>query len=239
MSSHREAPEDLQGPRCRRHRHLRVRQPGQPGHGDPDRELHPAAEAGRRPELLRVRRRRALRDPRRQLRQGHGGRDLPVPLETTIGSGNTFLYNTGPISDIGDEPGTAAVRTRSRRSRAARRHVLASDLACPPVNVGVAQHAGYAKLGGQAVHSLGKGRQVFAGQRADAFHVDLGSIFDLGALRPRSTRRYLVFDARGHGRPQRPGWSTTSTAIVDPGPDHRRSPAAAGRPTDAAEAGRR
>ena len=27
-------------------------------------------------------------------------------------------------------------------------------------------------------------RAVFAGQRADAFHVDLGSIFDLGALRP-------------------------------------------------------
>ena len=27
-------------------------------------------------------------------------------------------------------------------------------------------------------------RKVFAGQRADAFHVDLGSIFDLGALRP-------------------------------------------------------
>ena len=25
---------------------------------------------------------------------------------------------------------------------------------------------------------------MFAGQRADAFHVDLGSIFDLGALRP-------------------------------------------------------
>jgi hypothetical protein len=35
----------------------------------------------------------------------------------------------------------------------------------------------------QAVHSLGN-RKVFAGQRADAFHVDLGSIFDLGALRP-------------------------------------------------------
>jgi hypothetical protein len=33
------------------------------------------------------------------------------------------------------------------------------------------------------VHKIG-GRRVFAGQRADAFHVDLGSVFDLGALRP-------------------------------------------------------
>ena len=33
------------------------------------------------------------------------------------------------------------------------------------------------------MHQLGR-RRVFAGQRADAFHVDLGSIFDLGALRP-------------------------------------------------------
>ena len=31
---------------------------------------------------------------------------------------------------------------------------------------------------------LGPGRRVFAGQRADGFHVDLGSIFDLGTLRP-------------------------------------------------------
>jgi hypothetical protein len=34
------------------------------------------------------------------------------------------------------------------------------------------------------VHGLGNGVTVFAGQRADAFYVDLGSIFDLGALRP-------------------------------------------------------
>jgi hypothetical protein len=34
------------------------------------------------------------------------------------------------------------------------------------------------------VHTIDGGRKVFAGQRADAFHVDLGSVFDLGALRP-------------------------------------------------------
>ena len=39
-------------------------------------------------------------------------------------------------------------------------------------------------LAGAGRAPLGGGRKVFAGQRADAFHVDLGSIFDLGALRP-------------------------------------------------------
>jgi hypothetical protein len=41
-----------------------------------------------------------------------------------------------------------------------------------------------ANLGRPAVHSLGSGIRVFAGQRAEEFYVDLGSIFDLGNLRP-------------------------------------------------------
>ena len=36
----------------------------------------------------------------------------------------------------------------------------------------------------QAVHHLGGGITVFAGQRAEGFYVDLGAIFDLGNLRP-------------------------------------------------------
>ena len=36
----------------------------------------------------------------------------------------------------------------------------------------------------QAVHTLPGGRKVFAGQRAEGFYVDLGSIFDLVDLRP-------------------------------------------------------
>ncbi len=34
------------------------------------------------------------------------------------------------------------------------------------------------------MHGLGGGISVFAGQRAEAFYVDLGAIFDLGDLRP-------------------------------------------------------
>ena len=41
---------------------------------------------------------------------------------------------------------------------------------------------------------MGK-RKVFAGQRADAFHVDLGSIFDLGALRPLNNAHLIPLAA--------------------------------------------
>ena len=41
-------------------------------------------------------------------------------------------------------------------------------------------------LAGQAVHKLGGGHTVFAGQRLEGFYVDLGAIFDLGDLRPFS-----------------------------------------------------
>src|SRR5262249_5350829 len=42
----------------------------------------------------------------------------------------------------------------------------------------------YNRLAAAAIHSLPGGRRVFAGQRAEGFYVDLGSIFDLGNLRP-------------------------------------------------------
>ena len=63
-------------------------------------------------------------------------------------------------------------------------HSLGSHLACPPCNVGVRSTPDYAKLAAQANHKLAGGTTVFAGQRAEGFYVDLGSIFDLGALRP-------------------------------------------------------
>jgi hypothetical protein len=51
------------------------------------------------------------------------------------------------------------------------------------VNIGPRSTPDYAHLASQALHTVGR-RTVFAGQRAEGFHVDLGSIFDLGTLRP-------------------------------------------------------
>src|ERR1700741_3036521 len=51
-------------------------------------------------------------------------------------------------------------------------------------NNGALSTPGYGALAAQAVHQLGGGITVFAGQRAEGFYVDLGAIFDLGDLRP-------------------------------------------------------
>jgi hypothetical protein len=124
-------------------------------------------------------------------------------FNTKIINPNTFLYNTGPIGSITDtsnwnRPQYYSV-TRVERGqdhgwdsaddRDGRGRLLAQGLTVPPVNVGVRSTPNYASTFTQAaVHNLGHGRRVFAGQRADSFHVDLGSIFDLGVLRPFAAR---------------------------------------------------
>ncbi len=102
---------------------------------------------------------------------------------TTEVKGDSFLYNTGQIESI-DSPNWNRPQFYSvTRIRNGRRKVLAERLAVPPVNVGTRSTGNYPELARQATHRR-RGRRFFAGQRADAFHVDLGSIFDLGALRP-------------------------------------------------------
>jgi hypothetical protein len=61
---------------------------------------------------------------------------------------------------------------------------LATGLACPPCNIGPLSTPDYPGLAAAAVHELPSGLRVFAGQRAEGFYVDLGSIFDLANLRP-------------------------------------------------------
>ena len=96
----------------------------------------------------------------------------------------TFLYNTGPISSISDQTWNRPQYYSVTRVEHGRSRILARNLAAPPVNVGIRSTPNYAKLAGQAIHTIGTHRKVFAGQRADGFFADLGSIFDLGTLRP-------------------------------------------------------
>jgi len=114
---------------------------------------------------------------------------------TVITDPETFLYNTGPIASISDHTHWVRPQFYSVRRVEHRDHdgdgdddhakVLAGRLACPPVNVGVRSTGNYAAtFTDAAVHQLPGGGKVFAGQRAEGFHVDLGSIFDLGTLRP-------------------------------------------------------
>ncbi len=103
---------------------------------------------------------------------------------TDTGPNDIFLYNTGQIAHISDSTWNRKQFYSVTRVDRKGPHVLAADLPCPPCNVGKNSIPSYGPLTAQAVQPLGSGGKVFAGQRADGFYVDLGSVFDLGDLRP-------------------------------------------------------
>ena len=118
---------------------------------------------------------------------GDGVADISYQFEfeTILTTPGSFLYNTGPIGSLSDPYWNSKQFYKVTRVDGWGSHILCSKAACPPCNVGVLSTPDYeAKLGGPAVHSLSNGICVFAGQRAEEFYVDLGSIFDLGNLRP-------------------------------------------------------
>ncbi|MBB6629880.1 DUF4331 domain-containing protein [Nocardioides sp. KIGAM211] len=118
--------------------------------------------------------------------KGTGEADITYRFKfhTRIRNAKTFLYNTGQIKNISDETWNRPQYYTVSVVRNGKERTLARNLPVPPVNVGKRSTPDYKTLSNQAIHKIGNGRKVFAGQRADAFHVDLGSIFDLGALRP-------------------------------------------------------
>ena len=113
---------------------------------------------------------------------GDGRADISYQFRfsTKVADPDTFLYNVGPIESL-SSPNWNRVQTYSVSVNG---RSLGSGLACPPCNIGPLSTPDYASLATAAVHSLGGGISVFAGQRAEAFYVDLGAIFDLGNLRP-------------------------------------------------------
>ena len=117
---------------------------------------------------------------------GDGQPDISFQFQfqTKIADPNTFLYNVGPILSL-DSPDwnnrqfyTVATYKNGQYKQ------IASDLPCPPCNIGPLSTPHYGNLAKQAVHDIPGGIKVFAGQRAEGFYVDLGSIFDLANLRP-------------------------------------------------------
>ena len=117
---------------------------------------------------------------------GDGRPDVTYQFEFTthVRNPDTFLYNTGPITSLASNSWNRfQTYTLTRKEAGGRTTVLGKNLASPPCNIGPLSTPDYASLAASAVHTLG-GRKVFAGQRAEGFYVDLGSIFDLGNLRP-------------------------------------------------------
>ncbi len=106
-------------------------------------------------------------------------------FRTEITNPNTFLYNTGPITALNSKNwNRRQFYSVTRVDAKGNATVLAKDLPCPPCHIGPRSTPNYTSLANAAVHKLSSGETVFAGQRAEGFYVDLGSIFDLGALRP-------------------------------------------------------
>lgn len=105
-------------------------------------------------------------------------------FQTQVTNPNTFLYNTGPIATI-DSPNWNRKQFYSvTRIEQNNTTLLATNLPSPPCNIGPRSTPNYPFLAQQATHLLPSGERIFAGQRAEGFYVDLGSIFDLLDLRP-------------------------------------------------------
>jgi hypothetical protein len=106
---------------------------------------------------------------------------------TTISNPNTFLYNTGPIDSL-TSPSWNRKQTysviKASGPNLATRETLGAGIPVPPCNIGPRSTPNYAALAESAVRTLPSGEKVFAGQREDSFFVDIGSVFDLGTLRP-------------------------------------------------------
>jgi hypothetical protein len=119
---------------------------------------------------------------------GDGYADISYQFKfhTKLTTPGSFLYNTGPITSLSDPTwNSKQFYTVTRIEKSGGPEVLGHHLAGPPCNVGVLSTPHYEdRLGRPAVHTLDCGAKVFAGQRAEEFYVDLGSIFDLGNLRP-------------------------------------------------------
>ena len=117
---------------------------------------------------------------------------------TTILNPDTFLYNTGPITSLDDPDFNFRQHytvTLVEEGKAPR--VLNTDnkpLPVPPANVGPRSTPDYAALADAAQQRLRGGIEVFAGPRDDPFFVDIGSIFDLGGLRPFNPAHLIPLD---------------------------------------------
>lgn len=109
---------------------------------------------------------------------------------------STFLYATGPITKP-SSPGQNYNNWNRPQTYTIQKIVngaapiplaptTAQTLYTPPCNIGPRSTPNYSQLSNYAIYTLVTGEKVFAGQRAEGFFVDLGSIFDLGDLRPLS-----------------------------------------------------
>ena len=205
MSSHREAPAISKDPVADNTDTYAFVSPDRPDTVTIIANYIPLEDAGRRPELLRVRRRRALRDQHRQRRRRRRRR-----RSTSSGSRPTITQPEHvPLQHRPDhvarqpelEPPPDLHGHQGRRDGAAREPtVLGADLPCPPCNIGPRSTPNYAGAGRR-----GGPRRSRGGEQ--------------GVRRP--ARRGLLRRPRLGLRPRH------AAAVPEPAPRSRRADAAA------------
>ena len=142
-------------------------------------------------------------------------------FSTVVENPDTFLYNTGQISTI-DSPSWNRKQfysvTRITKGSNGKRKtaLLGHNLPCPPCNIGPRSTPNYSALGDSAIKELPGEIRVFAGQRLDGFYVDLGSIFDLGALRPFQNLHLIPVPGAAEGVDALRSFNVHSIAIQVP-----------------------
>jgi Domain of unknown function (DUF4331) len=217
MSSHREAPEISKDPACDNTDVYAFRSPDRPGYATLIANYNPFQKPDGGPNFYEFDD-QALYEIHIS-NSGDAQADLTYQFRfrTLIRNQNTFLYNTGPIARLDDgtwnRPQFYSV-TLLRRDGSSQ--VLASNVPTPPVNVGPRSTPNYELLAGAAIHRFAGGRQVFAGQRADPFYVDLGSIFDLGGLRPFNADHEIPLPSTPDGVNGLQGLNVSTIAIQVP-----------------------
>jgi hypothetical protein len=121
---------------------------------------------------------------------GDGGSDITYQFrfDTDLGpeASTFFLYNTGPITSLPSAAWTRPQTFTLTEVRNGTARVLGTNLLVPPCNIGPLSTPTYTDLVEAAIahNRAATGINVFAGQRAEGFYVDLGAVFDLGDLRP-------------------------------------------------------
>ncbi|WP_127783235.1 DUF4331 domain-containing protein [Rhodococcus sp. X156] len=110
----------------------------------------------------------------------------------TYADPGSFMYNLGTVSVDPNGSGATTYANLNRRQtytvtkvlKDGTSTVVGDDIPSPPCNVGVHSTPSYPQYVPPAIRQLSDGATVFAGQRADAFFVDLGAVFDLDDIRP-------------------------------------------------------
>ncbi len=151
-------------------------------------------------------------------------------FKTSVSNPNTFLYNTGQVTsptdpDLNVKQTYTVTRVARRAGQSMTSTVLGADIPVPPANIGPRSNPTYEPT--QGVEELGGDRRVFAGPRDDPFFVDLGSIFDLGGLRPFNMAHVIPL-ATEAGKDGVLNYNTHTIAIQVPKTDLLRAPMANG-----------